>query len=421
MIAATTFAIVVPAGASSALVWTGLTTPMPVGADSVQNASSDATSCPAPSTCFSAGEYLAGGRSLLDVDTLSNGVWTSEMAPQPPNVLTTSEPYFRSISCPSVTWCTAYGQYTDVSNHTQAFAMTLSGGVWGMTQLPLSGAAPDPSVDTTRNGLSCPVTGFCVVVGDYQLANTHFSSFIDTLSGGSWSSIQTPVPSDASADPSSNLQAVGCFSATACSAAGTYVSSIEAGLLVSLSGATWSAVNAPMPADAAANPLPAFFGVSCPSAGGCVAVGNYTAANTFSENLLATQSGSAWAATTGPVPPDAVTGGGGKTPSAGLNSVDCSTTQWCVAVGNYVSTSAAQYVPEIDTFSNGTWASQAGPGLAQGDNVGNLGYVSCSWPGSCMATGDVSSDGGIFAFNAPLQGSMGEKVLNRPIVSMAFG
>jgi hypothetical protein len=33
----------------------------------------------------------------------------------------------------------------------------------------------------------------------------------------------------------------------------------------------------------------------------------------------------------------------------------------------------------------------------------------------------VASDGGIFAFNAPFQGSTGNLTLNKPVVGMAFG
>jgi hypothetical protein len=34
---------------------------------------------------------------------------------------------------------------------------------------------------------------------------------------------------------------------------------------------------------------------------------------------------------------------------------------------------------------------------------------------------EVASDGGIFSFGAPFQGSMGGTPLNKPIVGMAFG
>jgi len=34
---------------------------------------------------------------------------------------------------------------------------------------------------------------------------------------------------------------------------------------------------------------------------------------------------------------------------------------------------------------------------------------------------EVASDGGLFAFNAPFQGSMGGQHLNQPVVGLAFG
>jgi len=344
----------------------------------------------------SVGEYHQGGRSLLDADVLSNGQWSSMPVPLPPGSQATGEPYFRSVKCPSATWCTAFGFFTDTAGHGLPFASILSEGTWVTTQLPLPASAPDPEVETTNLGLSCPAVGFCVVIGSFALPTpSHFWTFIDTLSSGSWTTMPAPVPPGSPADASPDLQGLACFSTTICTAAGSYRSPGLAGLLDSLSGTTWSAVKAPEPNDAATNPNPGFFGVSCPSAAGCVAVGNYNASDTFSQNVVETQSGGAWTAANVPAPADAMKPGGSKNPDANLNDVSCPTVQSCVAVGTYVNTSAALYSPEIAVLSGGTWTVAPAPGLAPTDNAGFLNYVSCSWPGSCVATGGVSSDGGI--------------------------
>ncbi len=386
----------VPAGAASVPTWTGVTAPIPSGGDATQISSSDAATCAAPGSCVSVGEYYKAGISLLDADTLANGHWTSVGVPLPPGALSSYQPYFRSIKCPSPTWCTAFGYYEDSAAAGQTFASTLSGGTWTTTELPLPPAFANPSVDTTNDGLACPAVGFCVAIGAYETPTSgQYATFIDTLSGGAWTTQQAPVPPGTPANPGAGLQAVSCFSSTACAAVGTYRTPNQAGLLDSLSGTTWSAAMAPEPSDAAANPNPGFFGVSCPSAAGCVAVGNYNATDTYAQNVVEMQSGGQWTALNVPAPADALTvAGGGKTPSAGFDDVSCPTVQWCVAVGGYVPTSTAQYAPETAVFTGGSWTIRAAPGLAPTDNTGYLGYVSCSWPGSCVATGTVSSDGG---------------------------
>jgi len=383
------------AGAASAPTWAGVVAPVPPDSDFGAGSSSDATACAAPGSCVSVGEFYSGGVSSLDADTLTDGQWTSVPIPSPPNPQEGGEPYFRSIACPSVTWCTAYGYYTDPGSNGHVFASTLAGGTWTTSELPLPPAFSDPEPEASNLSLACPAAGWCVAVGDYQTSvSGQYSAFIDTLSGGSWSTQQSPAPVGAPVDDSLNLQAVACYSTTACAAVGSYEEPTLEGMLVSLTGTTWSAVAAPEPSGANPNPEPGFFGVSCPAPAACVAVGDYDDTNGYSRNIVETQSGATWTVSGLPSPPDAIGPGGSKRPDAGLNDVSCPTVQWCVAVGTYTSTSAPAYQPEVATFAGGAWTVRSAPGLAPTDNQGNLDYVSCSWPGSCVAGGAVSDDAG---------------------------
>ena len=89
----------------------------------------------------------------------------------------------------------------------------------------------DPGAEASNVSLACPAVGWCVAVGDYQTpVSGQYSAFVDTLSGGSWSTMQAPAPVGAPVDDHLNLQAVACYSTTSCAAVGTYDSSTPRGL-----------------------------------------------------------------------------------------------------------------------------------------------------------------------------------------------
>jgi hypothetical protein len=90
-----------------------------------------------------------------------------------------------------------------------------------------------------------------------------------------------------------------------CVAARDYVDSSgnQQGLIETFNGGTWTATEAPLPADAGPDPLAALGGVTCPSPGSCVAVGSYTNASGAELGLVDTLSDGTWTATAAPLPP----------------------------------------------------------------------------------------------------------------------
>src|SRR2546430_1372768 len=115
---------------------------------------------------------------------------------------------------------------------------------------------------------------------------------------------------------------------------------LAAGMVAAGAGATGAAAaattvtgtEAPLPANAASNPVVSLFSVSCAPAGHCTAVGSYNdSSGNSGRGLLLPQTGGTWATgTEAPLP-----NGAASTQAINLNSVSCASAGNCTAVGNY--------------------------------------------------------------------------------------
>ena len=73
---------------------------------------------------------------------------------------------------------------------------------------------------------------------------------------------------------------------------GTYENAAGAteGLIDTETGGTWSAAAGPLPANARTVPSASIDSISCPSDGGCVAVGQYTDTSGVTDSVIASVS-----------------------------------------------------------------------------------------------------------------------------------
>ncbi len=370
-----------PAGAVTIPSWEVTTAPTPGNADANSFSGLDATSCAAVGSCVAVGEYTAGGNGQLLADSLVAGTWSSVQLPAPPNLMPGSEPYFVALSCPAIAWCAAVGGFTDASNHDQGFAAVDSAGSWSVSELPIPPSEANPDVRMQSHGLACPAVGTCIATGSFFDATTNGSTFIDTLTGSTWSTLEAPVPPNAAANPNAELFAAACSSPGNCLATGPYrTATTEENFFDVLSGGTWTPVQTPVPPNADASPVTELFGVACPTGGGCVAVGDYFV-NGHDQNLVVTQAGGSFTPTEVAQP-----SGAAATSSALFNDVSCPVAGSCLAVGSYGVNPT--FLPEVSALTGGTWTTQLAPGTPSGIN-GDLSSVSCSWPGSCAASGEV--------------------------------
>src|SRR5262249_13301657 len=130
--------------------------------------------------------------------------------------------------------------------------------------------------------------------------------------------------------------AVACASPTSCAATGYYVDSSgsQQGLLLTESSSGWVAAEAPLPANAAANPNVTLGSIACPSTATCVAAGTYTDSSGSTEGLLLTWSGTSWTAAQAPLPFNTAVD-----PSVGSVTVSCPTSTGCAVAAYYSATS----------------------------------------------------------------------------------
>ena len=359
-----------------ALTWSTAEAPLPADAaqTSSQSAALDDVACPGAQSCVAVGYYatsISGGSNGSThglIETFSHRTWTAAAAPV--DVAGTSPPTFVDLSgvaCPAQGACVAVGSYYDSQNIEIPLTDTLSGGTWTSAKPALPGDA-DQGKSAFLSEISCPAPGTCVATGWYTDQNGDIQAMIDTLSGGTWTAQRAPLPAGAipGKPSSSNLPTglflVKCPAVGTCVATGDYIdqSGGTQGLIDTLSGGTWTAQRAPLPGDAAAaNPVAVVWALACPAPGACLAGGHYNSRNGQSRGLIETQSGGTWTPAAAPLPAGAAADQKWNLDQVtGLTAVACAAPGTCMAAGSYtVPDGGVQGV--LDTQSGGTWTAAA--------------------------------------------------------------
>jgi hypothetical protein len=187
--------------------------------------------------------------------------------------------------------------------------------------------------------------------------------------------------------PGGQLESVACSAANACTAVGSHLST--SGLTVTLAerwdGESWRVQATPNPADTVPADSPTLFGVSCPSADFCEAVGAYQV-STVGISMAQSWNGRDWTWQSFPVPAEST--------SAGLDQVSCTSATFCEAVG-YYSNSVGETLPFAARWNGTSWRLQAMP-HPDGGTLVRLTAVSCTSATFCEAGGN-SVDTGAFA------------------------
>jgi hypothetical protein len=260
-------------------------------------------------------------------------------------------------------------------------------------------------------GVFCPPGGIaCTAVGSYT-RQSEGSALVEVISPGKATQAQAsfPLPANSAAHTENDLDAIVCFAAADCLAAGTYstgqiislaqgvTENVGAGVAENLSGATWRAW--PLGSDASArDPQIAIQGLACPVPAKCIAVGFYyadTAAVALtvadSRPAVLTIAGSSSTPVRVPLPADARPSGG----LSSLYSLACTSPVSCVAVGSYTDTHGRNQ-GLIETLERGSWtpATAALPADAAAGQKAYLYGIACTAPGSCIAVGTYTGPGG---------------------------
>lgn len=237
---------------------------------------------------------------------------------------------------------------------------------------------PGPGGDMgVLSGVSCTSTSACIAVGQYTGDVSGPLPMAVGWDGVGWSLLAAPnLPSSAAGGWADG---VSCVLSSACMAVGVAFdeSGIERPLADWWDGSSWSVESMPSPAAIADMFLNS---VSCTSSSACTAIGGGVVdggGQLFAERW----DGSSWSLQSMPRPAGAI--------GAQLSQVSCTSPSACVAVGFYT-TSEAQFFSGtlIERWNGVNWSIHSTPGALV------LTGVSCSSSSACTAVGSAQSTGG---------------------------
>jgi hypothetical protein len=380
--------------------WSAIETPVPAAGEvPVPNQDDGFPACSGDGTCVVlAGYRTPGGEERQTIDTLVGGSWNAVDVPVPAGGVAGSgsdrEPGLDTISipaCSSDATCVLPGSYETTGGEERGMIATLSGGAWSAIAAPVpAGGQADTGAP---NSPACSSGDNCIALSGYQTASAAQRYGIDVLSGGSWSARDTPLPAGGIAGSGGGNAAPACSADGTCVVAGVYDSTGGNGrsLLDTLSGGTWSATETPVPAGGQAH-TGGTFTPACSADGTCVATGQYyaDAAGEFLE-MIATFSGGSWSTITAPVP----AGGGNSLITVDDQASACAADGTCVAPGTY-RTSGGEERAMLDSLVDGSWTAADAPVPSQGE-AGSADLYSnpaCAGDGTCVVAGAYETVGG---------------------------
>jgi hypothetical protein len=295
------------------------------------------------------------------------------------------------ISCPSTTECVELGISDGNSDGLLPWIGTLSDGSWTFANGPVPGDASATNADVQISGLSCSSASFCVGVGTYDDNSDVQEGLLLTMTDGSWEATTAPLPAGAATGQAADtyLNAVSCWADGSCVVVGTYMPATgsKAAMGIELMDGTWSAAPVAPPANVSmTGPDVNMTMVACDPSGTCVAGGIYNPMySSFLSVQLATNAGGSWSSVEAPGPSDSV------------SAIACPATGDCTAVGNDVDDNGFQQALVLQQSDTG-WTATTVPVPGESTPVAppapeapnswvSINALSCPAPGSCVADG----------------------------------
>jgi hypothetical protein len=303
----------------------------------------ESVSCTSTSFCIMVGSTYRGSAGELAYSDRWNGTeWTALTTTLPAG---TYESRLTGVSCNSVNFCMAVGQYqAKERGPMEPLALHWNGSSWSVAAYP-------ENAEANLRAVSCPTTTSCTTVGYTSNINNESKTLAEGWNGVSWKLQTTPN----SSEKYNSLSDVSCTSATACMAAG-YPYALH------WNGTTWTAQSV------------GAGGVSCTSASWCEEVGEKTAAS--------------WNGTEWKSQPEIPTGR--------VNSVACSSETICTAMGRET----------LAGWNGSEWTLQT-PLIPAGYKELQLQDIACASASGCMVVGDATNGaftdmGVVESFGPPL-------------------
>jgi hypothetical protein len=277
-------------------------------------------------------------------------------------VAVTAHGFLDAVSCFSAGNCAAVGQRLPAQGIGGTLAERWNGTTWSVVHTP----NPGGSAGTRLTGVACPGPSTCLAVGWFtDGASGDTLPTAEKWNGTSWSLLSVP---DASGSTNARLNSVACTGTGNCFAAGASMSHT---FIEHWNGSAWSIASSPNP-----NTDDLLFGVTCPSASQCWAVG-FTSSGSTGGTLAERWNGASWTVVHTPASSDSE-----------LDGVSCASTSDCVATG-----SGGNMFASAQVWNGTAWAN-ALPAKPSGASITVLKGVSCPAGGSaCESVGakEVSS------------------------------
>ena len=278
-----------------------------------------------------------------------------------------------SVSCASATTCTATG--TEMANGiNRTVAETWHAGGWSLEPTPTIPGG----TDSFLRAVSCPSAASCTAVGDYSNGTANVT-LAEGWNGTRWSIEPTPNPPDSL---SSYLFGISCPAARSCTAVGDFIARTGAQMTLAehWNGSAWSIQPTPRLPGHQSGVL---FGVSCAAPNACTAVGLSSMPSGASRTLAEAWNGSAWSIQATP-----------NVPGAKLNSlaaVSCSAVSACTAIGND-SANISSTLALAEVWNGSAWSIQPTPNPPSAANT-YPSSVSCTSATACTASGYLRTRG----------------------------
>jgi hypothetical protein len=334
------------------LHWTGskwftVAVPSPAGTGKGDDSQLAAVRCVSAASCWAVGDYSGSNTADFDQALHWNGQhWSLVKTPSPGGRSAGDFSGLDDVACTSGRSCWAVGDYgRDVATGKTEFEVILNqvlhwnGKAWASVSVP-NPARTGKNDASNLTSVRCASAVNCWAAGSFgNLGKKKFVLRNQLLhwNGKKWAVTTVPSPAGTATGDFSEIQGLSCTAATNCWAAGFYGSLNAAPAKPSLlnqvlrwNGKKWLRSAVPSPGPSSAGKADELGSITCNSASDCWAVGQ--AGNIdgtkVTLNTALHWNGTKWSVVGTPNP-----GGNGMQDRSGLNSVRCTSSGNCWAVG----------------------------------------------------------------------------------------
>ncbi|HEY3435832.1 MAG TPA: hypothetical protein VGK43_03370 [Solirubrobacterales bacterium] len=313
------------------------------------------------------------GILVLSTSSATAATWTIQTTP---NAAGAEHSNLYDISCEgsATKACYSVGKQTTSGGVSSPYAQIWNGTSWTNQTV----VTPEGATAGEFQSVDCAPSLvfeklFCSAAGSYTSGGVT-RSLVENSNVSGWALNTTPNPEGAS---ETALKGISCrYLFSTCEAVGYSVKSGKktAFVIGRNSEAKWLIQTMPEPEGATSSEL---HGVDCPSSTYCVAVGNYTVSGGSIWAMSATWNGTSWTLRTVSKPAGSI--------RTVLLDVSCSSSSECAGVGIYRDSTGLQ-TSFVERWNGTSWSHQASANPVGSTNTVFQG-VSCN-TGPCVAVGD---------------------------------